>query len=202
MSHLRADLALIAELVPPGARVLDVGCGDGALLHHLVTQKDVTGRGLELSAANVSLCLAKGLSAVQGDADTDLADYPDNAFDFVILSQTIQATRSPRPVLEHLLRIGRASVVSFANFGHWRARLRLAAGRMPLAGASMTWHGTANIHPCTVNDFLSLCEDLGAPVVSAWALGDGRVRPFTPGRGLANLRAETAIFHLSRQSTA
>lgn len=198
MSGLRTDLALIADLVPEGARVLDVGCGDGALLHYLVTKKGVTGRGLELSAANVSLCLARGLSAVQGDADTDLADYLDDTFDFIILSQTIQATRAPRIVLEHLLRIGRSAVVSFANFGHWRARLRLAAGHMPVAGAGTAWHGTANIHPCTVKDFLRLCDELDAPVAGAWALGDGTVRSFTPGRGLANLRAETAVFLLRR----
>ncbi|MFP3942548.1 MAG: methionine biosynthesis protein MetW [Alphaproteobacteria bacterium] len=200
MSDLRSDLALIAGLVPEGARVLDVGCGDGALLRHLVTGKGVTGRGLELSAANVSACLAKGLSVVQGDADTDLADYPDNAFDVVILSQTIQATRSPGPVLGHLLRIGRSAVVSFANFGHWRARLRLLGGRMPVPGPSESWHATANLHPCTVKDFVALCGDVPAPIAGAWALGNGAARAFTPGRGLANLRAETAVFLLGRSA--
>lgn len=199
MSALRPDLALIAGLVPHGARVLDVGCGDGALLHHLVREKAVLGRGLELSAANVSVCLAKGLSVVQGDADTDLADYPADAFDLVILSQTIQATRGPRQVLGHLLRLGHAAAVSFANFGHWRARLRLAQGRIPVHGPGGTWDGTANIHPCTVKDFLDLCRSVDAEITGAWALRMGRARRFAPGQGFANLRAETAVFELSRQ---
>jgi len=202
MSALRADLELIAGLVSPGIRVLDVGCGDGALLHHLVTEKGVEGRGLELSAANVSRCVAKGLSVVQGDADTDLADYPEDAFDLVILSQTIQAMRSPRPVLLHLLRIGRGAAVSFPNFGHWKARMRFLQGHVFVHGPGSTWDGTSNIHPCTARDFITLCVSINARIEGAWSLGGSRPRPFKPGRSLANLRAETAVFHLSRNSSA
>src|SRR5690348_12885252 len=109
-NHLRPDLAAIADMIPQGARVLDVGCGDGALLEHLARAKSVDGRGIELSQVNVNACVARGLSVVQGDADTDLVDYPSQVFDVAILSQTIQATRDPRAVLRHLLRIGRRSV--------------------------------------------------------------------------------------------
>ncbi len=124
----RVDLLVVADMVEPGARVLDVGCGDGELLRLLET-RGVDGRGIELSREGVNECVAKGLAVVQGDADTDLEDYPDDGFDFVILSQTVQATRQPRIVLEHMLRIGRHAIVSFPNFGHWRIRLQIALGR-------------------------------------------------------------------------
>ena len=125
----RVDLVLVAEMVERGARVLDVGCGDGELLRLLVESRGVDGRGIEISREGVNECVAKGLAVIQGDADTDLADYPDDAFDYVILSQTLQATRHPRVVLEHMLRIGRRAVVSFPNFGHWQVRLQLAVRR-------------------------------------------------------------------------
>src|SRR5262245_36212658 len=122
MTALRADLAVIAEMIPSGTNVFDVGCGDGALLEHLVKSKKVEARGLELSQHNVNACVARGLSVVQGDADTDLVEYPSQIFDFVILSQTIQATRNPKQVLGHLLRIGKRTAISLPNFGHWKIR--------------------------------------------------------------------------------
>src|SRR6187455_596149 len=128
----RVDLLVVSQMVEPGARVLDVGCGDGELLKILTETKNVDGRGIEISREGVNLCVAKGLAVIQGDADTDLADYPDDAFDYVILSQTLQATWQPRVVLEHMLRIGERAIVSFPNFGHWKIRLKLLAfGRMP-----------------------------------------------------------------------
>src|SRR3981081_4066421 len=155
----RVDLLLVAEMVKPGAKVLDVGCGDGELLSILGEQRGVDGRGIELSREGVNECVAKGLAVIQGDADTDLADYPDDAFDYVILSQTLQATRRPRVVLEHMLRIGRRAIVSFPNFGHWRIRMQLLfRGRMPRTdNLPDTWYDTPNIHFCTIKDFRALC---------------------------------------------
>jgi methionine biosynthesis protein MetW len=186
-------------MVPEKAHVLDVGCGDGALLEHLVTTKGVDGRGLELSQVNVNACVTRGLPVVQGDADTDLADYPSNVFDVVILSDTIQATRNPRTVLGHLLRIGRRTVVSLPNFGHWRVRLKLlATGRMPRTHAlDYAWHETPNIHLCTIADFVQLARDTGATIERALALqGDGRTIGVRPDAWGPNLLAERAIFLL------
>jgi methionine biosynthesis protein MetW len=196
----RLDLRVVAGLVMPGTRVLDVGCGDGALLELLVREKRVDGRGIELSQAGVHASVARGLSVIQGDADTDLADFPDGAFDHVILSQTLQAVRRPREVLLHMLRIGGQAIVSFPNFGTWRARLfLLGQGRMPtgrLLGEA--WHATPSIHPCSIADFLDLCRELGVAIEHGVALGrDGAESPIGDGRR-ANLFAELAIFALRR----
>ena len=160
----RIDLRLVAEMVTPGSRVLDVGCGDGELLALLAETRGVDARGIELSREGVAGCVARGLSVIQGDADTDLADYPDDSFDYVILSQTIQATRNPRLVLEQMLRIGRRAIVSFPNFGHWRMRSQVFfLGRMPVTEAlPYSWWDTPNIHFCTIRDFVVLCDTIGA----------------------------------------
>jgi methionine biosynthesis protein MetW len=197
----RVDLLLVAEMVEPGSRLLDVGCGDGALLHLLSERHGVDARGIELSREGVSNCVAKGLSVIQGDADTDLADYPDDAFDYVVLSQTIQATRRPRVVLEHMLRIGRRAIVSFPNFGHWRIRLQVGLkGRMPMTeNLSYTWYDTPNIHFCTIRDFVALCEETNAVIERAVALNAmGRqVRVNVPW-WVWNLFGEQAVFLLRR----
>jgi methionine biosynthesis protein MetW len=171
----RIDHLLVSDMVEPGSRVLDVGCGDGALLALLRDRRGVDGRGIELSREGVSDCLGKGLSVIQGDADADLADYPDDAFDYVVLSQTIQATRQPRIVLEHMLRIGRRAIVSFPNFGHWRVRVDLLfRGRMPVTeNMPYSWYDTPNIHFCTIRDFVSLCDAVGARMEKAVALDAG-----------------------------
>jgi methionine biosynthesis protein MetW len=198
-STLRPDLAAIAEMIPPHARVLDIGCGDGSLLEYLTAAKQVDGRGIELSQQNVNACVARGLSVVQGDADTDLAEYPSQVFDIVILSQTIQATRSPRTVLGHLLRIGRRAIVSFPNFAHWRIRLSLLAlGRMPRTRTlEHAWCDTPNIHLCTIADFVALAREAGAVMERAVALSEeGRTHPMTPDAWGPNLFAESAIFVL------
>lgn len=192
---LRPDLAAIARVVPQGARVLDIGCGDGALLAALRDGKQVAGRGIELSSANVAHAVARGLSVVQGDADTDLGDYPDGAFDFAILSDTLQAMRAPATVLEELLRIGRRAVVSFPNFAHWRVRGSiLLGGRMPVTRTlPLAWHETANIHLCSIDDFRALAGDLGLRIEQALFLSGGH-----EVRALPNLRAERAMFVLAR----
>ncbi len=196
-SELRPDLAAIAAAVPAGARVLDIGCGDGALLAHLRETKGVEGRGIDVAAANVSACVARGLSVVQGDADADLADYPDDGFDMAILSDTLQAMRSPATVLRQLLRIARRGVVSFPNFGHWRVRRALLfGGRMPVTPSlPVSWHETANIHLCTIDDFRALAAQAGFAVESAAFLSDRRRR----GPALANLLADQAVFVLGRR---
>ncbi|HWY14591.1 MAG TPA: methionine biosynthesis protein MetW [Rhizomicrobium sp.] len=205
MKPLRPDLAVIAALIPPGARVLDVGCGEGDLLEHLAAEKQVDGRGIELSQQNVNACVERGLSVVQGDADTDLADYPSAVFDVVILSQTIQAMRSPRAVLGQLVRIGRHTIVSFPNFGHWRIRLALlVGGRMPQTRAlGYSWHATPNIHLCTIADFIELAAEVGARIEQAFALTEkGRTRPMRPDSWGPNLLAEGAILMLTSASLA
>ncbi len=199
MAVLRPDLAAIAEMIPQNARVLDVGCGDGALLEHLTATKNVDGRGLELSQQNVNACVARGLAVIQGDADTDLHEYPSQVFDFVILSQTIQATRNPKSVLGHLLRIGRRTAVSLPNFGHWRVRLKLlTGGRMPRTEAlGYEWYDTPNIHLCTIADFVALTKEANADIERALALReDGHTRVMRPYAWGPNLLADGAIFLL------
>jgi methionine biosynthesis protein MetW len=192
---LRPDLAAVADAVPEGARVLDIGCGDGQLLAWLRDTKGVEGRGIELDAGNVALAVARGLAVMQGDADTDLADYPDAAFDVVILSNTLQAMQRPAAVLDQLVRIGRRAIVSFPNFGHWRVRLSLAlGGRMPVTKSlPVSWHETPNIHFCTIADFEALAAERGLTVERRAALHAGR-----PVAAWPNLLADTGVFLLSR----
>lgn len=200
-SNLRPDLAAIAQMIPDGARVLDVGCGDGALLEYLVRAKRADGRGVELSQHNVNACVARGLAVVQGDADTDLVEYPGQVFDFVILSQTIQATEKPDQVLAQLLRIGRQVAISLPNFGHWRVRLALLfGGRMPRTKAlGYHWYDTPNIHLCTIADFVDLALSQGAVIDRALALKRNRVEgDMQPDAWGPNLLAQGAIFLLRR----
>ncbi|MBF0563067.1 MAG: methionine biosynthesis protein MetW, partial [Alphaproteobacteria bacterium] len=186
--------------VARGSRVLDVGCGDGALLAYLGREKDVDGRGIELSMSGVRTAVSHGLSVIQGDADTDLKDYPTGSFDYVILSQTLQATRAPKGVIEQLLRIGRHAIVSFPNFAHWRLRLHLLVdGRMPVTGAMpYEWWETPNIHFCTIRDFVVLCQELGISIERSLCLDvNGKVQPFPATGGLANLLGGQAVYLLS-----
>lgn len=199
--NLRGDLQIIANMVAPGSRLLDVGCGDGALLDYLIHEKDVDGRGVELSMEGVNACVSHGLSVIQGDADTDLDDYPDGAFDYVVLSQTLQATRAPRDVLVNMLRIGRRAILSFPNFGHWRVRMSLMfEGRMPVTNAlPHQWYDSPNIHSCTIKDFLGLCAEMGFTIERSIALShSGTRRRIRSNVALANLAGEQAVFLLTK----
>jgi len=191
---LRSDLRLIAAEIPLGARVLDVGCGTGALLAELRDVKRIDGRGLELDPAKVSAAVARGLAVIQGDADRDLADFPSNGFDYAILSQTIQAMPRPGATLTELSRIAARVVVSFPNFAHWSVRAALLiGGRMPRTRAlPADWHDTPNIHLCTITDFELLARALGLGVRSRRFLNGA-----SPSLGLhPNLFARTAVYVL------
>jgi methionine biosynthesis protein MetW len=200
---LRRDLRLIADMIEPGSRVLDIGCGDGALLAYLARDKEVDARGIELSQSGVNACVRHGLPVIQGDADRDLAAFPNDAFDVVVLSQTLQATREPRHVLEELLRIGKRAIVSFPNFGFWRIRRSLFfRGRMPVTELLHNrWYDTPNIHLCTIRDFVALCDEIGTKIERSQTL-DRHGRPYAldPRGSLANLLAEQGVFVLSGRS--
>jgi methionine biosynthesis protein MetW len=196
MTTLRPDLAIIANNVRSGARVLDVGCGDGMLMAALRDHKRVDARGLELDGANVSSAVARGLAVVQGDADSDLADYPDNSFDYAILSQTLQTTRRPDLVLDHLLRIGNQAFVSFPNFAQWRIRVaHMFGGRMPVTPQLPDrWYDTPNIHHVTIDDFRGFLKDRQIVIEGEWFLAGNKPRK----GGMANLLAQHAVFLLRK----
>jgi methionine biosynthesis protein MetW len=195
MTPLRPDLAIIAAHVGQGARVLDIGCGDGALMAQLRMQ-GCDARGLEINATDVTAALGRGLSVVQGDADTDLADYPDAAFDYAILSQTLQTTRRPDLVIDQLLRIAPRAFVSFPNFAQWRIRLALMfGGTMPVTKQlPARWYDTPNIHHVTIDDFRDFVRERGFSIDGQWFLrGDRGIASAN-----ANLLAEHGVFLLSR----
>lgn len=194
--RLRPDLAIIAAHVAPGAKVLDVGCGDGALMAALRDERWCDVRGLELDPGDVAAAVGRGLSVIQGDADRDLGGYPDDSVDYAILSQTLQTTKRPDEVLNHLLRIGRHAFVSFPNFAHWRVRMSLLfGGRMPVTRLlPLAWYATPNIHHVTVDDFRALVRERGITVEGSWFLsGDQQT-----SSAMANLLAEHAVFLLRR----
>ncbi|MFZ5668617.1 MAG: methionine biosynthesis protein MetW [Pseudomonadota bacterium] len=202
MTAMREDFREILRLVRPEARVLDVGCGGGELLELLVREKQADARGLEISPQGVAACLARGLAVMQGDADRDLDQFPTGAFDYAVLSQTLQATHNPRRVLIELLRIADRAVVSFPNFGHWRVRWSLLRrGRMPeTRSLPEPWWSTPNIHLCTLADFIALVDDLDLRIEACAALSEGRpARPIDPSRPIENWRAEAALFLLARR---
>ncbi len=201
MKTLRPDLRAIADMIAPSSTLLDVGCGEGDLLAWLQQEKQVSGRGIELSQSGVNRCISRGLSVIQGDADVDLAYYPDNAYDYVVLSQTLQTLRQPKEVLQHLVRIARHAVVSVPNFGHWKNRLYLACnGRMPVTRSlSYQWYDTPNIHFCTITDFMRLCESLGLKIEkSLYITETGASSSVRNNTILANFFGQQGIFMVAR----
>ena len=193
----RSDYAIIGDIVSPGARVLDLGCGEGELLQWLASNKNVDARGVEIAGEKVRRAIARGVSVFQGDIDDGLADYPDHAFDYVILSQTLQETRQPRRVLREMLRVGRKGIVAFPNFGHWRVRLSmLSSGRAPRTKLfPYEWYDSPNIHFLTVEDFESLTALEGLVVERRYFLAGHRKVTLMP-----NLLAEVAVFLVSARA--
>jgi methionine biosynthesis protein MetW len=197
----RADHEIILGAIPSHARVLDVGCGDGVLMARLKAETKAIVRGMELSQEGVNACVSKGLSVVQGDADLDLALYPNDSFDVVVLSRTIQATRKPEQVLAQMRRIGRKAIVSLPNFGFWQVRLALlTTGKMPItSGLPESWHQTENLHLCTLLDFEALAVASGFKVASVTRIANGRAgKPSKRTTGLLNWLSEEAVFVLDR----
>lgn len=189
----RPDFSVIGEIIEPCSRVLDLGCGEGELLAWLVENKRVLARGVEISAAQVRKAISRGVSAYQGDIDEGLADYPSQAFDYVILSQTLQEAREPLRVVKEMLRVGRRAIVSFPNFGHWTMRrAMLFTGQAPKTKLfPHDWYDSPNIHFLTVNDFENFCREQGFPIERRYFLsGSKRVTMFP------NLMAQTAVFLL------
>lgn len=197
----RPDHDIITAAIKPLARVLDVGCGDGTLMERLKQQSQASVRGMELSQEGVNACVAKGLSVVQGDADADLALYPNDAFDVVVLSRTIQATRKPEEVLAQMRRIGQTAIVSLPNFGFWQVRLALlTTGKMPITkGLPENWHTTENVHLCTMLDFATLAHDCGFKIHSVTRIANGRADgPHARATPWLNWLSEEAVFVLDR----
>lgn len=198
---LRPDLQAIADMVEEKASLLDIGCGDGDLLEWLQREKQVLGRGIELSVSGVNNCISRGLSVIQGDASEDLKYYPDNAYDYAVLGQTLQRLNNPRETLEQLVRIARHAIVSVPNFGHWKNRLYLGLiGKMPVTKAlNYQWYDTPNIHFCTITDFVNLCEELNLTIEKRLYVSRYGVPTYFHHKGpFANLFGEQGIFMIRR----
>jgi methionine biosynthesis protein MetW len=196
---LRPDLALITGWIRPGSRILDLGCGDGALLAHLAQTRGVRGYGLEIDPDNIARCLAAGVNVIEADVDDGLKDFGDGSFDYVVMTQALQAMQRPDDVVEEILRVGRTGIVTFPNFGHWRARLALVRGRMPTTPALPdTWYDTANIHLCTVADFEQLCRARAWHVRRRSLMNHRRTGEGGALKLMPNLLAEVALYMLER----
>ncbi|MDN3516125.1 methionine biosynthesis protein MetW [Aquisalimonas lutea] len=196
---VRSELALISEWIRPGSRVLDLGCGEGLLLRHLRDTRDVIGYGLEIDPDNIRSCVEKGIPVIQTNLDQGLQDFDPASFDYVVMTQTLQAVRYPEHLLNEMLRVGREGIVTFSNLGHWRCRLKLAlSGRMPVSGdPGWEWYDSPNIHLCTVHDFEALCDTAGIGIVERTFI-DNAHRRHVAARLLPNLLGEVALYRFQR----
>ena len=196
----KKDFKIIADLIPAKSSVIDVGCNDGSLLEFLKEEKDVDGRGMEIDQQKVQLCLSKGISVIEGDADLDLYDYPDNLFDYSILTYTLQATKSPKNVLSELVRISSKAIISFPNFGHWKiASSLLLKRKMPISEKlSYSWHETPNLHFCTINDFIDLCDEVGIRIEKQANLKTNKLNKFNGKNLLNSYFNEVGLFLVSK----
>jgi methionine biosynthesis protein MetW len=197
---LREDLRPVADWIRPGARVLDLGCGDGELLRHLKDTRNVTGYGLEIDPDKITHCIANGVNVIQSDLDNGLSDFDADSFDQVVMTQTLQAVQRPDQLLDEMLRVGREGIVTFPNFAHWRLRYYLTVlGRMPMSGAlAYAWYETPNIHLCTLRDFEELCADKGIRILERQVLTHDLRTPRLAGL-LPNLFAEIALYRFERR---
>src|SRR5487761_2182511 len=190
----RPDFAVIAAWIPQGASVLDLGCGDGSLLRYLKETRGVRGYGVEISDMDIVSCIANGVNVIQNDLDSGLSDFESNSFDFVILSQTLQATRHTEPLIQEMLRVGREGIVSFPNFGYWKNRLDILFGNMPVSKElPYQWYDTPNVHLCTFNDFENLCATLKVKIIERRVMtGDSEIQL------LPNLLGSMAAYRFQR----
>ena len=196
----KKDFKIIADLIPAESSVIDVGCNDGSLLEFLKEEKNIDGRGMEIDQQKVQLCLSKGISVIEGDADLDLYDYPDNLFDYSILTYTLQATKSPKNVLLELVRISSKAIISFPNFGHWKiASSLLLKRKMPISEKlSYSWHETPNLHFCTINDFIDLCDEAGIRIEKQANLKTNKLNKFNGKNLLNSYFNEVGLFLVSK----
>ena len=196
----KKDFGIIANLIPSNASVIDVGCNDGSLLEYLKKHKNIDGRGMEIDQKKVQLCLAKGISVIEGDADKDLYDYPDKIFDYSILTYTLQATKSPKTVMQQLVRISKKAIISFPNFGHWKICASLLFNRkMPVSEKlSYSWHETPNLHFCTINDFIDLCDEINITIEKSGNLSNKNLEKFHGKNFIDSYFNEVGLFLVSK----
>ncbi len=192
---LRPDFAAIAEWIKPGAKILDLGCGDGSLLRYLRDTRNVFGYGVEIDDDNLLSCFRNGINVIQNDLETGLSSFESDSFDYVILSQTLQATRHTEDIIQEMLRVGKEGIVSFPNFGYWKNRLQVISGHMPVSKTlPYHWYDTPNIHLCTLGDFEALCQQCDARILERRVMNGDHPVNFLP-----NLMGMLAFYRFERR---
>ena len=198
---MKKEFQIISELIENNTRVLDVGCGDGVLMKHLKDIKNIDARGLEISKKNVQICISKGLSVIEGNAEKDLQQFPDLSFDYVVLSQTLQAFYNPEKVIEDLLRVANKAIVTIPNFGYWKVRIHLLfKGTMPVTeNLPNEWYNTPNLHMCTIKDFFNFCSEKKIELYKSIALNGEKTSKINKSNiNIKNLSSELGIFLINK----